>query len=186
MIRSGNIAISCLGAIGIFSYVGAEVSIGSFLVNYFGLPEIANLSAKTAAGFVSFYWGGAMIGRFLGAGLLRRFRPGTLLALCAALGSIAGDCFHATRRPHGDVDDSRCRVFQFDHVPDDFQPGRRRTWPAHREWFRALEYGHRGRSNPARHPRRNCRPSGPSPCVHFAGALLSVHPVLRAEWIEAE
>jgi FHS family L-fucose permease-like MFS transporter len=71
------------GAIGIFTYVGAEVSIGSFLVNYFGLPEIAGLSAKTAAGFVSFYWGGAMIGRFLGAGLLRRFRPGYLLALCA-------------------------------------------------------------------------------------------------------
>src|SRR5271166_5423820 len=74
-----------LGALGIFAYVGAEVSIGSFLVNYFGLPEIANLSAKTAAGFVSFYWGGAMVGRFLGAGLLRRFRPGNLLALCAAL-----------------------------------------------------------------------------------------------------
>ena len=55
------------GAIGIFAYVGAEVSIGSFLVNYFGLPEIAGLSAKTAAGYVSFYWGGAMIGRFLGA-----------------------------------------------------------------------------------------------------------------------
>jgi FHS family L-fucose permease-like MFS transporter len=74
-----------LGAIGIFTYVGAEVSIGSFLVNYFGLPEIANLSAKTAAGFVSFYWGGAMVGRFLGAGLLRRFRPGSLLALCATI-----------------------------------------------------------------------------------------------------
>jgi FHS family L-fucose permease-like MFS transporter len=72
-----------LGAIGIFTYVGAEVSIGSFLVNYFGLPEIANLSAKTAAGFVSFYWGGAMVGRFLGAGLLRRFKPGSLLGLCA-------------------------------------------------------------------------------------------------------
>ncbi len=72
-----------LGVIGIFTYVGAEVSIGSFLVNYFGLPEIAGLSAKTAAGFVSFYWGGAMIGRFLGAGLLRRFKPGYLLALFA-------------------------------------------------------------------------------------------------------
>src|ERR1700730_11077823 len=71
------------GAIGIFAYVGAEVSIGSFLVNYFGLPEIAGLSAKTAAGFVSFYWGGAMIGRFLGAGLLRRIKAGYLLALCA-------------------------------------------------------------------------------------------------------
>ena len=72
-----------LGAIGIFTYVGAEVSIGSFLVNYFGLPEIAGLAAKTAAGYVSFYWGGAMIGRFLGAPLLRRVRPGYLLALCA-------------------------------------------------------------------------------------------------------
>src|SRR5207247_10051612 len=72
-----------LAAIGIFVYVGAEVSIGSFLVNFFGLPEIAGLSAKTAAGFVSFYWGGAMIGRFLGAGLLRRFKAGRLLALCA-------------------------------------------------------------------------------------------------------
>jgi FHS family L-fucose permease-like MFS transporter len=76
-----------LGAIGIFTYVGAEVSIGSFLVNYFALPDIASLSAKTAAGYVSFYWGGSMVGRFLGAGLLRRFKPGGLLAvfaICAA------------------------------------------------------------------------------------------------------
>jgi FHS family L-fucose permease-like MFS transporter len=71
------------GAIAIFAYVGAEVSIGSFLVNYFGLPEIAGFSAKTAAGFVSFFWGGSMLGRFLGAGLLQRFRPRSLLALCA-------------------------------------------------------------------------------------------------------
>jgi FHS family L-fucose permease-like MFS transporter len=72
-----------LGAIGIFAYVGAEVSIGSFLVNYFGLPEIAGLTAKSAAGFVSFYWAGAMVGRFLGAWLLRRVEAGNLLALCA-------------------------------------------------------------------------------------------------------
>src|SRR5258708_15997666 len=65
-----------LAAIGIFAYVGAEVSIGSFLVNYFGLPDIRGFSAKTAAGFVSFYWGGAMIGQFLGAGLLRRVKAG--------------------------------------------------------------------------------------------------------------
>jgi MFS transporter, FHS family, L-fucose permease len=77
-----------LGAIGLFSYVGAEVSIGSFLVNYFGLPEIAGLSAKTAAGFVSFYWGGAMIGRFLGAGLLRRMKAEYLLALCAISAAV--------------------------------------------------------------------------------------------------
>jgi MFS transporter, FHS family, L-fucose permease len=76
------------GALGIFTYVGAEVSIGSFLVNYFGLPQIASLPAKTAAGFVSFYWGGAMAGRFLGAALLRRFKPRLLLALCATVAAI--------------------------------------------------------------------------------------------------
>jgi FHS family L-fucose permease-like MFS transporter len=76
------------GAIGIFAYVGAEVSIGSFLVNYFGLPQIAALPAKTAAGFVSVYWGGAMVGRFLGAALLRRFKPQSLLALCATVAAI--------------------------------------------------------------------------------------------------
>lgn len=77
-----------LGAIGIFAYVGAEVSIGSFLVNYFSLPEIAGFSVKTAAGFVSFYWGGAMIGRFLGAGLLRRVKARYLLALCAIFAAM--------------------------------------------------------------------------------------------------
>jgi len=71
------------GAIGLFTYVGAEVAIGSFLVNYFGLPTIAGLTASSAAGFVSFYWGGAMIGRFLGAAVLRRIKAAYLLALCA-------------------------------------------------------------------------------------------------------
>src|SRR6267154_2392774 len=58
------------GAIGIFVYVGGEVSIGSFLVNYFTQPEIGGLTEKVAAGFVSLYWGGAMIGRFFGSALL--------------------------------------------------------------------------------------------------------------------
>lgn len=71
------------GTLGIFAYVGAEVSIGSFLVNYLGLPDIAGLSPKVAAGYVSFYWGGAMIGRFLGAPLLRKIKAGYLLGLCA-------------------------------------------------------------------------------------------------------
>jgi len=76
------------GALGIFAYVGAEVSIGSFLVNYFGQTDIAALSAKTAAGYVSFYWGGAMVGRFLGAGLLRRIKTGYLLAIFAVCTSL--------------------------------------------------------------------------------------------------
>jgi MFS transporter, FHS family, L-fucose permease len=58
------------GAIAIFVYVGAEVSIGSFLVNYFSQPEIGGLTEKLAASFVSFYWGGAMLGRFIGSNFL--------------------------------------------------------------------------------------------------------------------
>src|SRR5450432_1979262 len=54
------------GIIAIFLYVGAEVSIGSFLISYLCLPEIGNISASTAAGYVSLYWGGAMVGRFIG------------------------------------------------------------------------------------------------------------------------
>jgi MFS transporter, FHS family, L-fucose permease len=73
-----------LGALGIFTYVGAEVAIGSFLVNYFSQPGIAGLTEKVAAGYVSFYWGGAMVGRFIGSALLRKVKTSHLLALCAA------------------------------------------------------------------------------------------------------
>jgi FHS family L-fucose permease-like MFS transporter len=72
-----------LGAIGIFVYVGAEVSIGSFLVNYFGQPEIGGLTEKVAASFVAFYWGGAMVGRFIGSALLQKMKTGSLLGICA-------------------------------------------------------------------------------------------------------
>jgi FHS family L-fucose permease-like MFS transporter len=79
------------GAIGIFVYVGAEVSIGSFLVNYFSQPEIGGLTEKVAASFVAFYWGGAMVGRFIGSALLQKVKTGGLLAICAvcAAGLVA-------------------------------------------------------------------------------------------------
>lgn len=71
------------GAIAIFVYVGAEVSIGSFLVNYFAQPEIGGLTEKVAASFVAFYWGGAMVGRFIGSALLQKVKTGGLLGICA-------------------------------------------------------------------------------------------------------
>lgn len=71
------------GAIGIFVYVGAEVSLGSFMVNYFSQPEIGGLTEKVAASFVAFYWGGAMVGRFIGSGLLQKMKTGQLLGICA-------------------------------------------------------------------------------------------------------
>jgi FHS family L-fucose permease-like MFS transporter len=61
-----------MGALGIFCYVGAEVAIGSFLVSYMHEPYIGNLTLEAAAGYLSFYWGGAMIGRFIGSAVLQR------------------------------------------------------------------------------------------------------------------
>jgi MFS transporter, FHS family, L-fucose permease len=71
------------GMIGIFVYVGAEVSIGSFLINYFGQPEIGSLSEFAAAKYVTYYWGGAMIGRFIGSAILQKVKTGTVLAIAA-------------------------------------------------------------------------------------------------------
>ncbi|HEY4930080.1 MAG TPA: sugar MFS transporter [Terriglobales bacterium] len=69
-----------LGAIGIFTYVGAEVAIGSFLVNYLHEPNIGNLSLETAAKVLSVYWLGAMVGRFIGSYVLRHMPPRRVLA----------------------------------------------------------------------------------------------------------
>lgn len=100
-----------LGALGIFVYVGAEVSIGSFLVNYFDDMNLAVLIAENdtmmniantiasmfnktfsnsdpkslLAIFVIFYWGGAMIGRFVGAYLTKIMSPGKVLSIFALL-----------------------------------------------------------------------------------------------------
>jgi FHS family L-fucose permease-like MFS transporter len=70
-----------LGAVAIFLYVGAEVSIGSFLVNYFSHPETGNMTEQTAAKMVSLYWGGAMIGRFIGSAVLAKVRPNRALGV---------------------------------------------------------------------------------------------------------
>ena len=71
-----------LGMVGIFTYVGAEVAIGTFLVNYImaamSIPEVE------AANLVSLYWGAAMVGRFIGIFTLKMFKPGSVLA-CHAL-----------------------------------------------------------------------------------------------------
>lgn len=85
-----------LGAIGIFVYVGGEVSIGSFMINFLGEADVAGLNPADAAHYVGLYWGGAMLGRFIGFVVMRFISPGKVLAfnavcvvalvLCAILG----------------------------------------------------------------------------------------------------
>jgi MFS transporter, FHS family, L-fucose permease len=71
------------GTLCIFLYVGGEVAIGSVIVNYLMQPSVLDLPAGLAGKHLIFYWGGAMVGRFIGSGLLRLFSPGKVLA-CAA------------------------------------------------------------------------------------------------------
>jgi FHS family L-fucose permease-like MFS transporter len=72
-----------LGALAIFVYVGAEVSIGSLMTNYLMQPSVLALAAERAGTLVGLYWGGAMIGRFIGSVVLQQFKPGYVLACCA-------------------------------------------------------------------------------------------------------
>jgi len=104
------------GAIGIFAYVGAEVSIGSFLANYLGLPEIAGFSAKTAAGFVSFLWGGSIARALSWRRTSAAFQaPISACSLCDCCRDI-GHCLNALERPYSNVEYPRRRVLQLDHV----------------------------------------------------------------------
>jgi MFS transporter, FHS family, L-fucose permease len=72
------------GAACIFLYVGAEVAIGSFIVNYLMQAEVLGLAEQDAGKLISLYWGGALVGRFIGSAVLRMVSPGLTLAAVAA------------------------------------------------------------------------------------------------------
>jgi MFS transporter, FHS family, L-fucose permease len=91
------------GAIGIFVYVGGEVAIGSSIANYLALDNIGGFISPSsiadagvryrsalpeAAKYISLYWLGAMVGRFIGSALLQKFKTGTLLAICAIMAAL--------------------------------------------------------------------------------------------------
>ncbi len=68
------------GALSIFLYVGAEVAIGSLLVSYLEQPHALGLTEQQAGKLIPFYWGGALVGRFIGSATLRFINPGVALA----------------------------------------------------------------------------------------------------------
>ena len=90
-----------LGAIGIFVYVGAEVAIGSSIANYLALDNIGGFAADItdpaaryhaalaeAARYISLYWGGAMIGRFIGSAVLQKVKTSRVLGFCAIMAAL--------------------------------------------------------------------------------------------------
>jgi FHS family L-fucose permease-like MFS transporter len=91
------------GAIAIFVYVGGEVAIGSSIANYLALDNIGHLASATtfpdpalryqealrgAAKYISLYWGGAMVGRFIGSAVLQKIKTGPVLAFCAVMAGL--------------------------------------------------------------------------------------------------
>ncbi|RVQ69335.1 sugar MFS transporter [Croceicoccus ponticola] len=83
------------GALAIFLYVGAEVAIGSILINYLAEARVFGEPESVIGWMITLYWGGAMVGRFIGSAVLRIISPGKVLAFNAAL-AIALIAFSAT------------------------------------------------------------------------------------------
>jgi FHS family L-fucose permease-like MFS transporter len=81
-----------LGAAAIFIYVGAEVSIGSTMINFLHQPDVLDVTLDRAGQLTSLYWLGAMVGRFAGSALLTRVRATALLALAAAIAAALCLC----------------------------------------------------------------------------------------------
>ncbi|MFT7279703.1 MULTISPECIES: sugar MFS transporter [Pseudoalteromonas] len=77
-----------LGAVGIFMYVGAEVAIGSFLVSFLVQENIAGLKENVAAHYITYYFGGAMVGRFIGAAVMQKLPAGKVLGFNATMAII--------------------------------------------------------------------------------------------------
>ena len=74
-----------LGAVAIFMYVGAEVTVASFMVSFLGEDQILGLKPESAGRYLSFYWGGLMVGRFIGAAILQKVKSQQLLGIMALL-----------------------------------------------------------------------------------------------------
>jgi FHS family L-fucose permease-like MFS transporter len=96
LFRRPNFAFGCAS---IFAYVGAEIALGSIVVNYLMQPSVMGLSAQAAGKHLPFYWGGAMVGRFLGGYFLKKISQGRVLvgvatlamALLTLSANVAGD-----------------------------------------------------------------------------------------------
>src|SRR5205814_4383401 len=86
-----------LGMLAIFMYVGGEVAVGSSIINFLGQPGVAGLTQLEASGYVSLFWFGMLIGRFMGAVELSELAPRTKQLLLAAIPIAAGILLVALR-----------------------------------------------------------------------------------------
>jgi FHS family L-fucose permease-like MFS transporter len=171
------------GAFGIFTYVGAEVTIGSLLVNYMGLPQVAGLREQTAANYLMFYWGGAMIGRFIGSAILQRVNTGLLLCIVAVGPRPDLD---SEQRQVGDGRHAGCRLFQFDHVPVHIHFGDPGSRPPDRQRFEPDDRVDRGRGPYSARHRKVSRSHRASAVLDRDCHLLRLYRFVRGRRDSAE
>ncbi len=170
-----------MGTAGIFAYVGAEVAIGSFLVNYMNLGDIGNLRPEVAAKYLTFYWGGAMIGRFIGSAVLQKVPTRVVLGFNAIVAAVLV-CLSMLSFGHVAMW-ALLLVGLFNSImfPSIFTLGHRRPGAADRRSFRPADYGHCGRRHYSRTARTSGRPRRPASRFRPAGDLLLVYFVFRPE-----
>ena len=133
------------GTLCIFLYVGGEVAIGSLIVNYLMQPNTLGLAAEAAGKHIQFYWGGAMVGRFIGSGVLRLFlaRQGSGMR-CRRGHCVVDDFGQHLRRGVGMVA-AVDRIVQLHHVSDHLYTRERRSGGTRRGGVRGHLHGDRGR-----------------------------------------
>ena len=168
-----------LGAVAIFCYVGAEVAIGSIMINFLGQPSMGAMSHSEAAHYVSYYWGSAMVGRLIGFFALQKIQGRKRARVCGRHGLAVRRNGHRRSRSTGRLDDRRLRSFQLHHVALYLpalgeEPGAadqpRLGNPGHHGSGRRHHSGDSGLSG--RHIRLPTQ-------LHRGAALLRLHPVLR-------
>ncbi len=173
------------GMIGIFVYVGAEVSIGSFLINYFGQPEIGSLPEFAAAKYVTYYWGGAMVGPLHRLRHSSKSKNRYCACRCRHNRMRLGLHIHADHRPHSHVEHHCGRSLQFHYVPQHFHAWDRRARPADRRWFWNVGDGHSRRRDIAGTTGRSCGSHRNPPRLHHPRGLLPLYSVLRTVGLTA-
>ena len=164
------------GAASIFLYVGAEVAIGSLIVLYLEQPHVLALGDLAAGKLIPLYWGGALVGRFIGSAALRLVSPGKLLCLQRAGRRGADPDLGQCDRKSRSLQPAGHRPDEFDHVSDDFQPRQRRAGRKGGGRLRHHLHGdRRRRGDPAadRPPRRSVRQ--PVGCAGASGFVLRPH-----------
>ena len=163
------------GAAGIFCYVGAEVSIGSLLVSVLGY--LKGLDHASAAKYLSFYWGGAMVGRFLGSAIMAKIAPNRYLAFNATAAVALLGVAMLAGKASADIA-MWALLAKLHHVPNHFLFGNQRSGSIYQQRFRRIVYCDCRRCGCACGTRLGCRYLRPDDFFRCIGDLLCIHRLL--------